>query len=299
MIILSGGTGTPKLLRGLRHVVPEEDINVIANTAEDIWVSGHLVCPDIDSVIYALSGVIDDEKWWGIKGDTFITSTYLRRSGFAEKMQIGDRDRATHIMRSELLGSGKTLTQATLELTKKFGVRAKVLPMTDDAVSTIITTPQGKMHFQDFWILNKGKPGVLDVKFEGIEKARISKELLNVLKTEKTVIIGPSNPITSIEPILHLIRKYLDKKFVIAVSPIVGRRPVSGPAAKFMKARGYEVSSRGVYDCYKDFLDLFIVDRKDGFSGATVIKADTMMVDERRSGALARFIVDILKSHVA
>jgi LPPG:FO 2-phospho-L-lactate transferase len=149
MIILSGGTGTPKLLVGLKHVFKEEELKIIVNTAEDVWVSGNLVCPDIDSVIYALAGVIDKDKWWGIGDDSFYTHTVLSRFDYEEPMMIGDKDRATHIIRSELLRRGKSLTEATSLLAKKFGIAAKILPMTDEpaSVSTKILTPEGELHF--------------------------------------------------------------------------------------------------------------------------------------------------------
>ena len=296
MIILSGGTGTPKLLNGLKRIVPEENIAVIVNTAEDRWVSGNLVCPDIDTVIYTFADLIDESKWWGIKDDTFYTHEALKKLGYHESMKLGDQDRATHILRSELIRDGLTLTQSTDELRSSFRIKAKILPMSDDPVATMVLTQEGEMHFQDFWISHKGKPEVLDVRFEGLDKAEPTPEVMNALSSEDAVIIGPSNPITSIGPILGLkgIKSMLQKKNVIAISPIIRDESVSGPAGKLMAARGYEVSSAGVAQCYADFLDVLVVDQRDDcvLPDIRVVKTDTMMSSVERSIELARFIVD-------
>ncbi len=265
MIIFSGGTGTPKLLNGLREVIQEEEITVVVNTAEDLWISGNLVTPDIDTVLYLFSGRLDTSKWWGVKGDTYRTHETMKELGYNEVMMLGDLDRGTHIMRSDLIRKGVTLTEATIRLCHYFKVKIKVLPMSDDPVSSIISTPEGNMHFQDFWVGKHGEPEVLDVSQEGIEKASISPAVLEALEKEDTVLIGPSNPITSIGPIIELqgMRDILRDKQVIAVSPIIGNEPISGPAGKLMTSRGMEVSSYGVASYYSDFLDHLIIDERD------------------------------------
>ncbi|MDY6966673.1 MAG: 2-phospho-L-lactate transferase [Halobacteriota archaeon] len=299
MIILSGGTGTPKLLNGLMRVYPEEDISVIVNTAEDLWLSGNLICPDVDSVLYTLSGLIDDEKWWGIKGDTFRTHVSLKRLSPYETMMLGDIDRATHIARSELIRRGKSLTEATAEVASGLGIKSRVLPMSNEHVSTIITTPGEVMHFQRFWVELKGKPTVTSVSFEEIARARPSESVIEALRSEDVVIIGPSNPITSISPILSLkgMVDILKEKFVVAVSPIIGKHAVSGPAGKLMAATGFEVSSLGVYECYKEFLNLLVVDVQDDIeaNGSDIIKTDTMMTDVGKSKDLASFIIELVE----
>jgi len=299
MIILSGGTGTPKLLRGLGKIIPEEDITVIVNTAEDRWVSGNLVCPDIDAVLYTFAGIIDERKWWGIRDDTFYTHDALKKLGYRESMKLGDQDRATHIFRSELIRSGHTLTETTERLRSSLGIKAKVLPMTNDPVATMIDTSEGEMHFQDFWIAHKGEPDVLDVRFDGLDAAKPTPEVMSSLNSEDALISGPSNPITSIGPILGLkgIVPILQKKRVIAISPIVGDKPVSGPAGKLMNAMGYEVSSAGVAQRYADFLDVLVVDRKDdcALPNIKVVKTDIMMTTLAESERLARFIVELAK----
>lgn len=299
IVVLSGGTGTPKLLQGLKDLVDE--LTVIVNTAEDIWISGNKICPDIDSVIYALAGIIDDEKWWGIKGDTFKTHERLKRLGWNEFMLIGDLDRATHIFRSELLRRGYTLTEATRMLKKAFGVKAEVLPMCEEEVATIIVTPQGEMHFQEFWVKHKGKPNVLNIYFKGIENAKATDDVIKALEECDGIIIGPSNPITSIMPILLVkgVKERLRRKKVVAVSPIIGNKPVSGPAGKFMRAKGYEVSPLGVADIYADFLDVLVVDSSDAnlvgkYKGIEIVATDTIMKDKEDAKRLSEFLLELL-----
>lgn len=301
MIVLSGGTGTPKLIQGLRRLMQDEKITVIVNTAEDIMVSGNLVSPDFDTVLYLFSGVLDDTKWWGIKDDTFRTCEALKKIGVNEKLTIGDLDRTTHIFRSELMRKGASLTKVTLRISSVMGIKARILPMCDEKVDTMINTTQGLMHFQDFWVGKRGEPEVLGVKLAGIEKAKPTREVLEALGSEENVIIGPSNPITSIGPILALkrMRKILAKKKVIAVSPIIGNSPVSGPAGKFMRACGFPVSPKGVAECYGDILDVMVIDKRDtvdekDFQVRTV-RCDTLMDSVEKSEALAGFILELFR----
>jgi LPPG:FO 2-phospho-L-lactate transferase len=302
MIVLSGGTGTPKLIQGLCRLIPDEKITVIVNTAEDIMVSGNLVSPDLDTVLYLFSGVLDAEKWWGIKNDTFHTHQVLKKIGISEKLMIGDTDRATHVFRSELMRKGASMTEATFQLSSVLGIKARILPMCDEKVDTMINTPEGWMHFQDFWVAAKGEPDVLDVKLTGLEKAKPTKEVSAALKSEDNVIIGPSNPITSIGPILALkgMRKTLAKKKVIAVSPIIGNSPVSGPAGKLLSACGFPVSSRGVAGCYKDIVDIMVIDDKDTADEndfpVRMVRFDTLMDSVEKSEALAGFVIKLFRN---
>jgi LPPG:FO 2-phospho-L-lactate transferase len=292
LTFLSGGTGTPKLLRGF---LDSEDMTVIVNTAEDIWVSNNKVTPDIDSVLYTLAGLIDEDRWWGIKGDTFGTHEALKAMGHFEELMVGDRDRATHIARTELMRDGHTLTEATMELCDVFKIQARVLPMSEEDVTTVVSTPQGDMHFQDFWITFRGEPEVTGVHFLG--PLMPSEQVMDVLNTSENIVIGPSNPITSIGPILALegVKDALQIKFVLAVSPFIGDRPVSGPAAKLMKARGFEPSTRGVAECYKEIVDVLIVDERDPTDLSSydfeVDRFDTLMTSRDKSKALADFVL--------
>jgi LPPG:FO 2-phospho-L-lactate transferase len=299
MILLSGGTGTPKLIQGLRRLIPDEEITVIVNTAEDIMVSGNLVSPDIDTVIYLFSEQMDDKKWWGIKNDTFYTNETLKKMGINEKLLIGDADRAAHILRSELMRKGASLTEAIGQLSMALRIKARVLPMCDEKVDTMIHTPQGEMHFQDFWVGARGEPDVLDIDIKGIKKAKTTREVMEALGSEDNVVIGPSNPITSIGPILALkeIRGILSWKKVIAVSPIIGNAPVSGPAGKLMRARGFPVSSTGVAECYGDILDIIVIDERDTADEKNfpvrAARCDTLMTSIEKSEALAKRILEL------
>ncbi len=294
LCFLSGGTGTPKLLRGYSKL--SDDFSVIVNVAEDVWVSGNKICPDIDSVVYALAGIIDDKKWWGIKGDSFTTHEMLKKLGFDEKMMIGDMDRATHIARSEMLRKGLSLTEATKRLSKAMGVKAEVLPVCNEEFSTYIKTPEGWMHFQEFWVERRGEPEVLGVEFRGIEKAKVSKDVVSAIERSDVVVIGPSNPITSIGPIVSVrgVKELLKEKPVIAVSPVVGRKAVSGPASKLMRAMGFEVSADGVAECYSDFLDLIVVHESDECEWKHV-KTNIIMKNEEDEVRLARFLLEVCK----
>lgn len=291
MLILSGGTGTPKLLRGLARILDPEDITVVVNTAEDLWISGNLVSPDLDTVIYTLAGLIDEERWWGIRGDSFITHTRLRELGVRERLAIGDADRVFHILRSNVIRRGGTLSDATEIIREALGIRSTVFPMSDDSISTIITTQLGEMHFQEFWVERQGMPEVLGIRFEGIDDARPSSGFLEALRRENTVIIGPSNPVTSISPILSLkgVRDAMSGKTIIAVSPLDGDRPFSGPAARFMRAVGVEPNDEGVISILGE-VDHFIVSRSSSYPGRC-IRTDTRIDSLEESMRLAKEIL--------
>lgn len=307
MIIFSGGTGTPKLLDGLKEILPPEELTVVVNTAEDLWVSGNLISPDLDTVLYLFSDQIDRNKWWGIKDDSFETYERMQELGVKESMKLGDRDRATHIIRSNFIRSGSSLTEATLKLASIFGINANILPMSDDPVSAYVDLEEGTMHFQDFWVGKHGEPEVMGVDIRGVSEARISPKVLEALKNDDNVLIGPSNPITSIGPIISLpgMRELLENKKVVAVSPIIGNAPVSGPAGKLMKACGLEVSSMGVAEYYQDFLDVFVFDerdRADEFAferlGCRASRADTLMTSTEKSKELAELVAGLFDTIV-
>lgn len=294
MLILSGGTGTPKLLRGLVRVIDPEEITVVVNTAEDLWISGNLVSPDLDTVLYTLAGLIDEERWWGIRGDSFITHTCLKEIGVRERLAIGDADRAFHILRSDVIRRGGTLSDATEKIREALGIRSRVFPMSDDSVSTIIATPLGEMHFQEFWVERRGEPEVLGVRFEGIDDARPSGGFIEALRRENTVIIGPSNPVTSIGPILSLkgVRDAMADKITVAVSPLDGDRPFSGPAASFMRAVGVEPNDEGVISILGE-VDHFVVSRSSSYPGRC-IRTDTRINSIEESMRLAKEILRIV-----
>jgi len=301
LTVLSGGTGTPKLLQGLKEVVEEDELSIIVNTAEDGWLPHGYFSPDVDTVLYTLSGVIDEETWHGIKGDTFETHDQLIESGYDEFLKIGDLDRATHIQKGDLIESGKILKEVIDIQSESLGIKAKVYPMSNDSLSTVVVTEDGEMGLHEFLVARKGKPAVKDIYVGGPETAKACAEAVAAIEGADRVIIGPSNPISSIMPILSLaeIRSALEKKRdnAIAISPLVGGKAFSGPAEIFMRAKGLEVSSRSIAEMYRTFVSSFVVhDADDAFSmdGVRCLKANTIMNTLSDKKDLATFILESL-----
>ena len=323
---LSGGTGTPKLLVGADDVFAPGETTVVANTGDDVEIGGFLVCPDLDTVLYLGGGVLDRETWWGIADDTASTHEELRRladgagleagprfldanaqtsgrriarwrrfSGVAEFMHIGDRDRAVHITRTSLLDEGYTLTEATRRLADAFDLERTLLPMSDDPVASLVQTPGGTMHFQEFWVERGGEPDVEGVEFRGGDAAQATDAVSNALR--EPVVIGPSNPVTSIGPMLAVegIEAALEKTPVVAVSPFVEDRVFSGPAAKLMDAVGYDPSTAGVAEAYP-FADAFVLDEGDGTGlDRPVVRTDTAMDGPEDTERVARAVAEALE----
>jgi len=259
--VLSGGTGTPKLLQGLKEIVNPKDLTIIVNTLENDYFSGVYVSADVDTVLYTMSDMINDEFWYGVKGDTFITHERLCELGCQELLRIGDIDRATKIQKTQLMKK-YGLAKAVEIQAENMGIESKIIPMSNEESDIKLITDIGELEFHDFLIEHQSKPEVLDIKFSSVAPAG---GVVDAIKNSEAVIIGPSNPITSISPILSLegVREALKDTYVVAVSPIIGSDSVSGPASKFMKALDIEVSSVGVASLYEDFLDNFIIDDKD------------------------------------
>jgi LPPG:FO 2-phospho-L-lactate transferase len=220
-------TGTPKLLRGIRELKRDSDISVIVNTAEDIWMSGNHVSPDIDTVIYLFAGILNTETWWGITNDSFITHHEIGCFGGEELLAIGDRDRATHIVRGAMLNKGDSLTESTKQLCQMFGIEATILPMTDTPISTMVSTPVGLIHFQEYWVKYKGQIHIENIQRKFSIQPKATQEVLDSINNSDGVIIGPSNPITSIMPILECsgIKEALSRNRVLAISPFIGKNP--------------------------------------------------------------------------
>ncbi|MFA4877101.1 MAG: 2-phospho-L-lactate transferase [Methanoregula sp.] len=295
---LSGGTGTPKLLRGMQKVMDRHEISVVVNTAEDIWISGNHISPDIDTVMYLFAGMLNTDTWWGIRSDTFIAHDELMRLGIDEFIAIGDRDRAVQIARGEMLRNGMRLTNVTKTLCDRFGVRENVLPMTDTEVTTQVRTELGLIHFQEYWVRAKGRIAIQDVIRSSREPPVASEEVLAAIEASDAVVIGPSNPITSILPILSCegIRQALRDKVVLAVSPFIGNAPVSGPAGALMTAAGFEPSSEGTVTCYDGICDVFVQDIRDPVEVSNSVRFDTLMVDEDKSIDLAREVLRLINT---
>lgn len=266
--LLSGGTGTPKLLQGLMELLPQEEISVIVNTGEDVEVSGLRVSPDLDTVVYTLADIIDSENWYGIDGDSYELHKMLGRLDHDEVLRVGDKDRAVQLYRTFRMSEGATLSQVTEEICQSLGVSADVLPMSNDRVTTRIIADDGEeMLFHEFWVVRDGNVDVSEVIFEGSDDADPSPGVLEAIEDSDSVIIGPSNPVTSLGPILSIeeikeaLRENRDK--VLAISPILGYAPVSGPAGVLMEGLGHEVSPVGVARVYKDIVDNFVIHYED------------------------------------
>lgn len=286
--VLAGGVGAARFLLGLTQLVAPEDLSCIVNTGDDMLLHGLHISPDLDIITYTLAGIVDNDKGWGIKQDTFSCFDTLTKLGSDEWFRLGDKDLATHFYRSELLGRGFSLSEATAALCKQFGVRSLVLPMTDDEFETWVKTDAGWMHFEEYYVRRRFRDEVRDVEFHGANSARPAPRVIEALADADLVVVAPSNPIVSIGTILTVqgIRETLQrrKKPVVAISPIVKGSPLKGPADKFMLHRGIEVSPRGVAHLYHDFLDRFILDHADSglvddivSMGIEVVATNTIM----------------------
>ncbi len=304
LAILSGGTGTPKLIQGFSRLLKPEDLSVVANTGEDLTVSDLYVSPDIDTVMYTLAGIVDEDKWYGIRGDTFFCHEMLKRLGQTELLRIGDRDRATKLYRTLMLKQGRRLSEVTKEVCGRLGVRTNVMPMSDDKVRTLIHTEAGQLTFHEFLIVRGASDKVLGVSFEGAENAKPAPGVIEALQAAKLILIGPSNPVTSIGPILAVkeIRKYLseNRDKVLAVSPIIGGEPVSGPAGVLMQGVGQEVTPRGVAQMYRDVAGSILTDQNDNQFAQSIVElgmramfADLLMPDHAARVKLARTILQL------
>lgn len=304
---LAGGVGAAKFLSGLVKIVPEEDLTVVVNTGDDINLFGLHVSPDLDIVAYTLAGIVDEEKGWGIRGDTFHCLEMLRRYGYETWFNLGDRDLATHIHRTILLKSGLKLSQATREICKSLGLKVNILPMTDDRFETWIETEAGLMHFQEYLVKRGAKDRVLGVKYVGAESTSPAEGVIESILESELVIVCPSNPIVSIGTILSVrgVREALRKSRArkIAISPIVSGAPIKGPADKLMSGLGLEVSAFSVAYLYRDFLDVFVLDQldireKDRIEGLgiKVILTNTIMRTLEDKISLAKTVLEAFQS---
>jgi LPPG:FO 2-phospho-L-lactate transferase len=274
IVVLTGGTGGAKFVDGLRRVVPPEELAIIVNTGDDHSWWGLYVSPDVDSMVYVLADMLSDERGWGVRGDTFHCLQAMKNLSEPAWFSVGDRDLATHLLRTKLLAEGHGLTAATAIIARKLGVRAEILPMSDQRVETRIDTPAGDLSFEEYFVQRFYRDPVKSVRFEGALAAKPGPGVLDRIATAHAVLVAPSNPITSIGPILAVpgIRAALvqSQAKVVAVSPIIGQAAVSGPAANLMRAQGWEVSIQGIAQAYEDFLDVLIADESDRELGAAL-----------------------------
>lgn len=300
--VLSGGTGGAKFVDGLRQVMPPEEITLVVNTGDDLMWWGLYVSPDIDSITYVLSGMLSRERGWGVKGDTFLCLQAMGQLGEPTWFHTGDRDLAMHLLRSRLLAEGKTLTEATQIISGKLGVKARILPMSDSRVETRVDTPVGELSFEEYFVQRWFQDPVNSVRFAGASEAEAAPGVIDAIVSSDVVLIAPSNPVTSIGPILAIpgIRDALlrARGKIAAISPIVGNAPVAGPAGILMQAQGLPCSIAGVAQTYEDFLDVLVCDTRDARAaeelrktGLRVHCAQTIMRSADDKAGLAREVL--------
>lgn len=291
--ILTGGTGGAKFVQGLKQVLPPEELTLIVNTGDDLTWWGLHVSPDLDSITYALAGLLSQERGWGMEDDTFACRDAMACLGAPTWFQLGDRDLATHLTRTRLLGEGKTLSEATRQIVRSFGIASCVLPMSDSAVETRVLTELGELSFQEYFVRERFRPAVQEVRFAGSASAQPAPGVLDAIGSAEAVLMAPSNPITSIGPILAVpgIREALVRTSapVVAVSPIVGSAAVSGPAGQLMQSQGLPVSAAGVARAYHDFLDVLLVDPGDA---APALPAEHSRIRPHATNILMRSAAD-------
>lgn len=304
--VLAGGVGAARFLQGLVRVVDPKDIKVIVNTADDIDIYGVHVSPDVDIVTYTLAGIVDEDRGWGIKGDTFNFVESLARFGLENWFKLGDMDLATCFYRTMLMKKGFSLTEATHRICRALNVEVEILPMTDDSVQTYVETDIGVTHIQEYMVKYRCEPSILGVEFRGIGEAEATAEVLEALEGCSGVIVCPSNPVISIGPILSVkgIRDKLRGASYpkVAVTPIIAGAPVKGPADKFMRFLGVEVSPYGVAWLYRDFLDGLVVDIRDSIQtvrieklGIKTLTTDTLMRSIEDKVRLAKAALNLME----
>lgn len=305
LVALAGGTGAAKLLRGLDALVGPGTLGIIGNTGDDALIWGLHVSPDLDTVCYTLGGLLDESRGWGLRDETFRTLGEMVRFGEPTWFGLGDRDLATHLHRTRLLSEGLTLSEVTARIARDLGVSHAVLPMSDQPVSTRILGPDGWLSFQEYFVREKTQVEVREVDYAGAASALPAPGVLDAIAAADAVIVCPSNPVTSIGPILAVLGlpRALETTAapVLAVSPIIGGQAVSGPAGRLMAARGLEVSALGVAAAYAPWLDTLLVDTIDASlaprleaGGVRPVVTDTLMRDLEGEVALARRVLEAL-----
>jgi LPPG:FO 2-phospho-L-lactate transferase len=305
-VVLTGGTGGAKLIEGLSCEADPAELTIICNTADDVVLQGLNISPDLDTILYTLAGIMDSAKGWGIQNDTFTVLAQLEKLGAETWFKLGDQDIATHITRTRLLREGLKLSDVTDRLRHSLGIKSKILPMSNHPIETRVETSREEISFQEYFVKERWQPEVKNVFYAGVERSEPAPGVLEAIARAAGIILCPSNPVTSIGPILAVpgVRNALNetRAAVVAVSPLIGGAAISGPAHKLMAARGMEPSAFGVAQAYADFLDRFVIDREDENAkekletfgikvAATSIRMDSL-ADKRR---LAREVLALFE----
>jgi LPPG:FO 2-phospho-L-lactate transferase len=301
--LLSGGTGGARLATGLAGVLPPEDLSIVANTADDEEFWGLLVSPDVDAILYRLAGVFNDATGFGVRDDTFQAQAMLGSLGEQTWFQLGDRDIGVHLLRAALLRRGLRLTEAVAQLARAFGIGAHVIPMSDDPVRTRIQTDAGELSMQEWFVRERCAPAVRGMHLAGIDSARPSPEAVTVVTSAEAVIIGPSNPLLSVDPILAVLGDALDRGRVTVVSPVVGGRSLKGPTVEMLRQMGEEATALGVARHYAGVAAAIVIDRTDTAMlepiralGMRAIVDDTVMEGTDGERRLAASLLHTLES---
>ncbi len=267
VVALAGGVGGAKLAHGLALTGLDDRLSIVVNTADDFELLGLHISPDLDTVLYTLAGMANPQTGWGIAGDTFATLDAIKRYGGPGWFWLGDQDFATHILRTDWLRNGKTITEVTRALVRSLGLRPAILPMCDEPVATMVSTPEGRLDFQDYFVQRRHENKVLGVEFAGVETAAMPPDVREALDNADTIVLCPSNPIVSIGPILEVPgfrdRLRATRSPIVAVSPIIAGQALKGPADQMLASLGHEVSSVGVAAIYRDFLSGLVIDEQD------------------------------------
>lgn len=293
VVVLAGGVGAARFLRGLVQVVPPAQLVVVVNTGDDLQWQGLHVAPDLDTVMYWLAGLADEERGWGIRGDTFIAQRAFARLGLETWFQVGDQDLATHVYRSERLAAGVPLHVVTAELTARLRVEAQLLPMSNDPVTTRLRTDRGDLHFQEYFVRERCQPEVQEIYWTGLDEARLAPGIAEAIAGARAVIIAPSNPIISIGPILRVpgMRELVAaaRSRCVAIAPLIAGRAVKGPTVELMRAEGLKPSAVTVAQLYRDVASGFVLDAVDSGLGPAIsglgyhVAALPTLLDDRRA----------------
>jgi LPPG:FO 2-phospho-L-lactate transferase len=302
--VLAGGTGSIKIIRGLASCT--SNLSIISNIGDNFWFNGLYVCPDIDTCIYGLAGILDKGRGWGIRNDSFSYLNSMKLLGEETWFQIGDKDLITHFIRTKMLSKGYSLSTVVKWIAlNQYNIIKKIIPVSDTHVETRIVTDKGDMNIQEFWVKNKAKPRVLDVYYKNSERAKCNKDALRIIRSSDIIIIAPANPISSIAPILSLnqIKEELieQRDKIIAISPVIGNKAISGPARKYLSAKGIESSVVGIAKFYSQLISKIVIDNSDSsFSkeinkiGVSSFETNILMNNSKEEKRLARFILKVM-----
>lgn len=303
VVLLAGGVGGAKLAYGLAQVLPPEDLTVIVNTGDDTWLYGLRICPDLDTIMYTLSGLVDPVNGWGVVGDTGYVLDALKRYGEESWFRLGDQDIATHIIRTRWLHAGHRLTEVTTRLTRSLGIPQQILPMTDTSIATMVETLEyGELDFQTYFVRYRWQPTVKRLRFAGIETATLSDEVREAVGVCDIFIIGPSNPWLSIDPIMAVpgMRELILERNIprVVISPIVGGEAIKGPAAKLMGELGFRASAEAVAHYYGELINGFVYDKMDSLLSIPqlrLLRCETIMKSDEDKVRLARTMLEWIK----